>query len=82
MQSLFTAQDEHPEKVLKKDKRVWAFDNVENAEMWKEKHGKADVYQVISDDFDIDQNNYSNRQGREFIIKDIKKAIKISDEEF
>ena len=82
MQSLFTAQNEEPEEFLKKNKRLWAFDNVENAEMWKESKGKADVYQIISDDFDIDQNTYSNRQGREFIVRDIKKAIKVSEGEF
>jgi hypothetical protein len=78
MQSLFTAQDDTPEEFLKKNKRLWAFDNYENAQMWKEAKGKQDIYQILTDDYDIDRNTYSNRSGREFIVKDIKKAIKIS----
>ena len=82
MQSLFTAQDDTPEEFLKKNKRLWAFDSYDNAKMWQESKGKQDVDQIISDDYDIDPQHYSNRSGREFIVKDIKRAIKVSDEEF
>lgn len=76
-QSLFYAGNSPPSGVLKALGRVYGFTRLQDAQLWKRKHAKKDIYQFQTSNFAIDPQKYSRQTDTEYIAYNVIKESKL-----
>jgi len=87
-QTIWHAGDELPSEKVKRDGKIFGFSSKKYAEGWKDKYNKQAIFQVTTDNYELDPQTYSRStpdgielSDNEYIARNVLDEKKVDDDE-